>query len=91
MEHLGLTVRALTVLKAIGVKDEYDLYDMDIPLPGTVVRRSPFFFMSNLTMSKKAYIEIMELKDHIIRKVDQSIALQMAQQMLDYPEDYGLI
>ena len=91
MENLGLTVRALTVLKALGVNDEYDLYDMDIPLPGKIVRKSGFFFIPDLTMSKKAYVEIMDLKDHIIREVDRSISLQMAQQMLDYPEDYGLI
>ena len=91
MEHLNLTVRALTVLKALGVNDEYDLYDKDIPVPGTIVRRSGFFFIPDLAMCEKAYKEITELKDHITREIDRSIGEQMAQQMLDHPEDYGLI
>jgi hypothetical protein len=91
MEHLGLTVRALTVLKALGIKDEYDLYDYELPLPGTVVQKAPFPWMQPLTMGTRTYEELTKLKEFVIYQTDKAVNEQLAQQMLDYPEDYGLI
>jgi hypothetical protein len=91
MEHLGLTVRAITVLKALGIKDEYDLYDYELPLPGTVVRRAPLPFMQPLKMNSRTYEELTKLKEFVIYQTDKAVNEQLGQHMLDHPEDYGLI
>ena len=94
MEDLGLTVRSITVLNALKITDVYDLYDYTLPPVGTVIQKGsyPFFpFRPKITMTKSIYDELCVLQNSVRNKVDTSIAQQMAEQMLDYPEDYGLI
>ena len=68
MEELHLTVRALAILKALGVTKPEELQNLAIPLPGTVVQKGTFPFFQPLKMTTKPYIELVAAQMHLVEK-----------------------
>lgn len=85
-----ITVRAEAALKCLGVETPDDLYFIEIPPVGTVLKKG-FMGIGRITLTSKTREEIISLQEEVIREIHHDAEFYMAQQMLDNPEDYGLI
>jgi hypothetical protein len=84
------TVRAITALKCLGITNYIELYQVEIPPVGTVLRPG-FMVIDSLKLSKKVREELVELQDQAVKRVEKESAQYIGQMMLDNPENYGLV
>jgi hypothetical protein len=84
------TVRAITALKCLGIKHDADLYQIEIPPVGTVLRKG-FMNTGDLILTTRIREELVALQDKAIDEINQQAAYYIGMHMLDNPEDYGLI
>jgi len=84
------TVRAITALKCLGIQHDADLYQIEIPPVGTVLRKG-FMNTGDLILTTRIREELVALQDKAINDINQQVAYYMGMNMLENPEDYGLI
>lgn len=84
------TVRAITALKCLGIENEIDLYQIEIPPVGTILRKG-FMGIGDLRMTLRIREELVALQDKAIENINKQAAYYIGMNMLENPEDYGLI
>lgn len=84
------TVRAITALKCLGIEYDIELYQIEIPPVGTVLRKG-FLGIGQFTLTTRIREELIALQDKVIEDINNQANYYTAMNMLENPEDYGLI
>jgi hypothetical protein len=84
------TVRAITALKCLNIESTIELYVADIPPVGTVLRKG-FMTIGDFKLTNTVREELIALQKEAINQVNHDAAYYMGIDMLDNPENYGLI
>ena len=84
------TVRAITALKCLGIETTIELYLADIPPVGTVLRKG-FMTIGDFKLNSKLREELIVLQEEAINQINNDAAYYIGMNMLDNPENYGLI